>query len=405
MDIKESIKMAVRQLISNKGRTVLTMLGMFIGVGAVIMILALGNGFKEYTKSFYSDIGLGSFDVRANDDSIDNAINTEDIDAIAQIPGIDFVSGGISTGGTVSVKDKSYTIYAYGCSGEYMTKFDGVKIRSGRTLSDRDVEISANSVVIPDVIAKGLLKQDDYEKLIGENINVTIADVPSSFEIVGVYKTNIADKNTAEELESYSSYKCIYIPSSTAQLLSFNEDRLDYADGAVKDGYDIKEIMTQVRHLMNKRHHTSDNYTVSASIDMINQANEMLNMLTLFISAVAGISLLVGGVGIMNIMLVTVKERTREIGIRKALGAKNGTILRQFIIEALMLTLIAGFVGMIIGYIGAIMIGVKFDIQAKCTFPMILFAVGSSTAIGLIFGVYPAYQASRMDPIEALRSE
>lgn len=405
MDIKESIKMAVRQLVSNKGRTILTMLGMFIGVGAVIMILALGTGFKEYTKSFYADIGLGSFDVRANDDLEDNAITTEDVEAISEIPGISFVSGGISTSGTMDVKENAYGFHAYGCSGDYMTQFDGVKLRTGRILSDRDIEISAKVAVIPDVIAKGLLKQENYEKVIGENIRLTIEDVPSSFEVIGVYKTNLADKNTADELEDYSSYKCIYIPSSTVQLLTVQGDRLDYVDGAVEDDYDIKEVMNQVRHLMNKRHHTSNNYTVSASIDMINQANQMLDMLTLFISAVAGISLLVGGVGIMNIMLVTVKERTREIGIRKALGAKNGTILRQFIIEALILTLIAGFIGMIIGYVGAVMIGVKFDLQAKCTLPMILFAVGSSTAIGLIFGVYPAYQASRMDPIEALRSE
>ncbi len=125
----------------------------------------------------------------------------------------------------------------------------------------------------------------------------------------------------------------------------------------------------------------------------------------MFVSALASISLIVGGVGIMNIMLVTVKERTREIGIRKALGASNKLILRQFVIEALLLTIIAGFIGMIIGYVGAITIGANFNIQAKFTAGMMIFSTVTSICIGLIFGVYPAYQAARLDPVEALRAE
>ena len=138
-------------------------------------------------------------------------------------------------------------------------------------------------------------------------------------------------------------------------------------------------------------------------VAMMEMAEEMMGIITLFISAIASISLVVGGVGIMNIMLVTVKERTKEIGIRKALGAPNKVILGQFLIEALMLTFIAGILGMIIGYVGAFLLGSMINIQASFTMGMVLFSTLTSITIGVVFGVYPAYQAAKLDPVEALR--
>ena len=138
---------------------------------------------------------------------------------------------------------------------------------------------------------------------------------------------------------------------------------------------------------------------------MLDQMNTVMSVVTGFISFVAAISLVVGGIGIMNIMLVTVKERTREIGVRKAVGASNKEILRQFLVEAVILTLLGGIIGMLLGYVGAVALGNAFGITISLTSDMILFAVGTSSAIGIIFGVYPARQAAKLDPVEALRYE
>ena len=195
------------------------------------------------------------------------------------------------------------------------------------------------------------------------------------------------------------------MPFNTLKNLMGSGEEVSLIAGLVKDGYDQTAVVTKIGQILNRKHHLKDGYQVQSVAQIVEMVDTMMSVITMFISALASISLVVGGVGIMNIMLVTVKERTREIGIRKALGASNKVILRQFIIEALLLTVIAGLIGMLIGYVGAVVIGANFNIQAKFTVGMIMFATITSVSIGLIFGVYPAYQAARLDPIEALRAE
>lgn len=175
--------------------------------------------------------------------------------------------------------------------------------------------------------------------------------------------------------------------------------------GLTQDGYDQVAATSKMGQILNRRHHLKDGYTITTYAQFITMVEMIMSTITLFISAIASISLIVGGVGIMNIMLVTVKERTREIGVRKALGASNKVILRQFLIEALMLTVIAGLIGMLLGYIGALYIGNVINVQAQFTIGMLLFSSIVSSVIGIVFGVYPAYQAARLDPIEALRAD
>jgi putative ABC transport system permease protein len=173
----------------------------------------------------------------------------------------------------------------------------------------------------------------------------------------------------------------------------------------VHEDYNPTEVAYQIGRLLDKRHSTKNGYTVQSIMQMTDQIDSILSMVTGFIGLVAGISLVVGGIGIMNIMLVTVKERTREIGIRKAIGATNREVLQQFLIEAVILTILGGIIGMFLGYFGGLGVGALIGIEASLTVDMIIFSVGTSSAIGIIFGVYPAKQAAKLDPVEALRYE
>ena len=407
MDIQETLKSAFKQLMGSKGRTILTMLGMFIGIGAVIMILALGTGFTHSITESFGDIGLGVFQISVKQEASENYITREELELIANMDAIECVIAGNDADGILyNHKGDKFSCSILGAQPEYSNNIAKKDILAGRNLTNKDESAYSHSVLIADSVAQALFGcGKDYESVIGESIDITIKKQPNSFTVIGVYDTEVASNLSQKDLEKTIGSRQFLIPYSALEQITGMEGKISIIAGKILEGYDQVGTTTQIGQILNKRHHLQDGYKIETYVQIIEMVEGILNTVTLFISAVASISLIVGGVGIMNIMLVTVKERTREIGVRKALGAPNSAILIQFLVEALMLTLIAGLIGMLIGYVGAILIGSVMNVQAQFTVGMLLFSTVTSIAIGLIFGVYPAYQAARLDPVEALRAD
>lgn len=406
MDIRETVKMALKQLLGNKGRTFLTMLGMFIGVGSVIMILALGTGFQDFIKSQFLDLGLGVFSVQTKEDKTEHLINLEDVEVIRSLEEVECVVRGLGDEATIrDSKGKEFEARIQGIEDGYTTVVEPITIEAGRNISSRDQEAGSQVILIADIVGKAYFGNKPYEQMVGENLEMIVNNQPVSFQVIGIYRTE-TDKNLSQkDMEGYYARKEYYTTFKALKNIMGSGEEVSVIAGLIKDEYDQTAVASRIGQILNRRHHLKDGYIVQSIAQIVEMVETVMSVITMFISALASISLIVGGVGIMNIMLVTVKERTREIGIRKALGASNRVILRQFVIEALLLTIIAGFIGMVIGYVGAIVIGSNFNIQAKFTAGMIIFATVTSVSIGLVFGVYPAYQAARLDPIEALRAE
>lgn len=408
MDIRETIKSAIKQLLGNKGRTVLTMLGMFIGIGAVIMIQALGTGLTQSVTSSFSEMGLGVFQMSAKDNkNAENYISAEDMELLSVMPEVKtLVAANISEATLLDQKSEAFKVTIMGAQPAFTNDIMPKKILAGRNLSEKDEQAYGRSIMIADSVAMALFQcGKDYNKVIGETINITINNQPNAFTVVGVYNTSVASNLSQKELEKTISRQTYNIPYSTLDQLLGLGGKVGMVAGLTQDGYDQVAATSKMGQILNRRHHLKDGYTITTYAQFITMVEMIMSTITLFISAIASISLIVGGVGIMNIMLVTVKERTREIGVRKALGASNKVILRQFLIEALMLTVIAGLIGMLLGYIGALYIGNVINVQAQFTIGMLLFSSIVSSVIGIVFGVYPAYQAARLDPIEALRAD
>ena len=402
MNLIECIKSAISQLLGNKMRTFLTMLGMFIGIGSVIMVLGVGAGVKDMMMSTFKDVGKGAVTIQVNNGSPEYMINQDDLAAIEDMKEVKdaILYSEQWYSNLKDYKDEDKMIVFMGVPYN-MDVVQKLTIVDGRMYTEQEENAKANVCVVSETYAKAIMGSTDPKKAIGEVVELEIAGEKHSFEIIG-----LVEQMTFPGMPEDMMPIIIYVPFTTMdQIANFGDLRSYYGAFMTEEGYDPNEIAYQVGRLLDKRHNVQKGYTTQSATSMIGQLDTVMSIVTGFISFVAAISLLVGGIGIMNIMLVTVKERTREIGIRKAVGASNGEIMRQCVVEAIILTVLGGIIGMILGYAGAAALGSAFGINIALTPGMIIFAVGTSSAIGIIFGVYPARQASKLDPVEALRYE
>lgn len=403
----EYIKMAVQNIRANKGRSFLTMLGIIIGIASVIAIVSIGEGTKNQMNSEIDGIGGGQIAVSVSNDAITESefITAEDVQAVREIDTVEGVNVSESYDGETVTGKGNFSIMLT-AEGPDAKLLNNSEMKYGNYFGENEIEEGKNVCVISDADAKRLFGTDD---VVGMNLDITCYDSSKSFRIMGV--------TTQKENGTFVSYTYDGMPVNVNIPYSSMDDLV----GATDEFYslmiqgdktlDSQIIADQVVHVLEKRHQCAgeEYFQVQSFQDVMQSMNEMLGMVTAFISFVAGISLLVGGIGVMNIMLVSVTERTREIGIRKSLGAKTSSIMLQFLAEAAILTVIGGLIGIILGILAAYGIcsvisgSIGMTIIPGISPTVIFVATLFSCAVGVFFGIYPAKKAARLSPIEALR--
>ncbi|MBS5147962.1 MAG: ABC transporter permease [Veillonella dispar] len=401
---KESFLMAWASLIANKMRSILTMLGIIIGVAAVIALVSIGNGVKQDIQNSISSLGSNLLmvmpgaprtpGVRPSAGSM-KSLKVSDYEAISKLDGVKAASPMTNGSYVVIYQNKNWTTSVSGVSYNYLD-VNNWSMKSGRFLSEKNVQNRERVAVVGKTVVKNLFGDEDP---VGAEIRVK--NIP--FRIIGVLnsKGSGAMGNDQDDM--------VIIPYTTAMERVEGVDylRMIYVTG--KDENGIDRLQSDIENLLRVRHGIKDTNLDDFNIQNMNSIMETMEettgTLTLFLGAVAAISLVVGGIGIMNIMLVSVTERTREIGVRKALGATYSVIVTQFLIEAVVISLMGGIIGIILGIGSSKLIGMASGMSTVISVPTIVMSFAFSMAIGLIFGIYPARKAAKLNPIDALHYE
>lgn len=401
---KESFLMAWASLIANKMRSILTMLGIIIGVAAVIALVSIGNGVKQDIQNSISSLGSNLLmvmpgaprtpGVRPSAGSM-KSLKVSDYEAISKLDGVKAASPMTNGSYVVIYQNKNWTTSVSGVSYNYLD-VNNWSMKSGRFLSEKNVQNRERVAVVGKTVVKNLFGDEDP---VGAEIRVK--NIP--FRIIGVLnsKGSGAMGNDQDDM--------VIIPYTTAMERVEGVDylRMIYVTG--KDENGIDRLQSDIENLLRVRHGIKDTNLDDFNIQNMNSIMETMEettgTLTLFLGAVAAISLVVGGIGIMNIMLVSVTERTREIGIRKALGATYSVIVTQFLIEAVVISLMGGIIGIALGIGASKLIGMASGMSTVISIPTIVMSFAFSMAIGLIFGIYPARKAAKLNPIDALHYE
>lgn len=386
----ESIKMSWENIIHNKLRSFLTMLGIVIGVASIIALITIVQGAKNSISDQVSSLGVNKITINAMGTPLKEGLSQEDMKTIAQVDNISGVSPTISgKTGIVYNGNVKENVVVQGKNEVYF-KTNSSALKSGRSINSLDLE-SKNKVAI---IGSNIVEEFYYG----------VDPIGKDLMINGTTYTVMGTLAASTGFSAGSNNDTVIIPYTTA-LSSLGVKNITSLDVFLTDTNTADDTVTDIKSVLNSAFNDKDNaYTIFNMGDMIESFESMMSIMSLLLSGIAGISLVVGGIGIMNMMLVSITERTSEIGLRKALGATPNRIQLQFIIESILLSSFGGVIGLILGsliaYIAATIMGIGFVVSIAT----ISLAVGFSAAVGIIFGYMPARKASRLNPIDALRS-
>jgi putative ABC transport system permease protein len=400
MYIFEIFNSALQNIRANKLRSFLTMLGIIIGISSVITIASIGGAIKQYITGEFAGMGTNVINLQMKASASigkRDFFTLEDADLILQkVPGVTSVVPMAQSIGTVELQDKTKRASVIALNQHYAEIYS-MTFEAGRFLNEHDVTTKKYVAVIDDLTAKKFFLTS--EAAIGQKISININGRYSEMTVVGVTKSQGILSSFGENVPAV-----VYVPITIYQQV-LGEVNINNITVLVSDMSKADELSAEMIRIIENRHNNSDKYTASQGFAALETVNSVLNMLTIALSAIAGISLVVGGIGVMNIMLVSVTERTREIGIRKAVGAKTGDIRIQFLSESVILCLIGGALGILAGFAFCGIIGISLDVSVPVSLATVVVAFIFSSAVGIFFGLYPAGKAARMDPIEALRHE
>lgn len=402
--IWEYIKIALMNIRSNKGRSILTMLGIIIGISSVIMVISIGNGVRGQVNSELEGLAGGQIVFYADTTRKDTTVTFDqsDFEAIqAQVEHVKGVTPQFGVWGTAEGPKGDYDIRMSGGT-VGLQYISAEPIVRGKYFSQNDYDGANNACIITESSAVALFGTTD---VIGMSFDATFWGITQELRVVGIRQ------DSASSIIS-GSYGVTTIEAEVpltfmANKLGYYIDELDQFYVIAESSAYCTEVAAKTLALLEGRHNVrgENQIQMQSFTDVAAQYDTILGFITIFISFVAAISLLVGGIGVMNIMLVSVTERTREIGIRKALGARTGSVLLQFLAEAGIITLLGGIIGIILGILGAMGVGSIANISPQVSIGTILLASVFSCGVGIFFGIYPARKAAKLSPIEALRHE
>ncbi len=434
MNFIENLRLALTSIAANKMRSILTMLGIIIGISAVIMITTIGNSIQKTLMKTFNSIGnMNYFDIYANvtygahdENGEEISVNFKDEDLISRsmldklvetYPEYFYLNMTDSFGGFELKNWKNQTFKASIIGRMNVEGDNDIKFTRGRKINKSDNDLHKQVLNVSTLFVQQYLPPNADP--IGQTVSTDMGDfvIVGVFELPAIYNKQIYQPGQ-KDIEKVTP---VYIPYDTGMKLTYQENRYNYyADVYYYPEYDVDMLQGILEEFFKEEYKEKPymNIFVESMQSQLGMINTVVNVITIAISVIAAISLIVGGVGVMNIMLVSITERTKEIGVRKALGAQNSAIRMQFVVEAILLCLIGGIIGIILGILGGMAIGFiakllvsqfyaeyaeLFSITIQPSVPAILISVGFSVLTGVFFGYYPANKAAKMNPIDALR--